>query len=233
MRFRGWGTIGLTAGCIGAAALAWAALDYAKWRSLGPGGLPANLNGWVTMTRYRLIAQDELDAGPIAAKVGSANDLRSWTKLRGRSGLRPEVSKYPIPHRQVSQLADSEARLQLSKLFERTVERYGDDVHLALSHFEKRHFAITLKSAAGKVGLRSQGEIAHIHPRDNSMHMVLSPTDALAAVAAGWAQRHSLAGIAVGLPVTYVMIYSPREEQDLEVVGELLEAAIAYANQPA
>ena len=107
-----------------------------------------------------------------------------------------------------------------------------EHVQYALSHFEKRHPAITLKSAEAAVGANSHGEIAHIHPSDNSMHMVLSPCDALAAIEMGWAERHGLAGVAVGLPQTYVMVYSPRNQRDLTVVEELLEAAIAYAVQP-
>ena len=47
----------------------------------------------------------------------------------------------------------------------------------------------------------------------------------------GWAERHGLAGIAVGLPPTYIMIYSPRNREDLAVIEQLLEAAIAYAMQ--
>ena len=229
---RRWESVGLAAGLLAAAAVAWAARNYARWRSLGPGGLPANLKGWAAMTRYRLIAQDELDPAPIALKVGCANDLRGWTMLRGRPGSRPGVSPYPIPHRQVSQLAPPDMRVRLAELFERTAGQLGDHVHFALSHFERRHSAITLKSAAGKVGSRSFGEIAHIHPSDSSMHMILSPTDAVAAIERGWAQRHGLAGVAAGLPLTYVMIYSPRDEDDLKVVGELLEAAVAYAIQP-
>ena len=63
------------------------------------------------------------------------------------------------------------------------------------------------------------------------MHMILSPTDAIAAIEMGWAQRHGLAGVAVGLPATYVMVYSPRHQEDLTAIEELLEAAIAYAVQ--
>jgi hypothetical protein len=57
------------------------------------------------------------------------------------------------------------------------------------------------------MGALSQGDIAHIHPSDNSMY------------------------IPVGLPVTYVMVYAPRNRLDLAVVAELLEAAILHATQ--
>ena len=213
-------------------AAVWALRDYSRWTSLGPGGLPANVRGWLTMTRLRFIAKNELDVSPIYLVSGAGADLRAWTDVRQRAGRRPTVSPYPIPHRQIDQLADDGVRTRLVELFDRKVNRHADIVTCALSHFEKRHPAITLKSAEGTVGARSYGEIAHIHPSDNSMHMILSPGDAVAAIEAGWGQRHGLAGIAAELPLTYVMIYSPRNEHDLEVVGALLDAAITYATLP-
>jgi hypothetical protein len=223
---------GWIAGLMAAAAAAWAIRDYAKWRSLGPGGLPANPGGWLSMMRFRWMAKDGLDVTQMMAAAGGENDLQAWRDIRRRAGARPTVSPYPIPHRQLDQLADPGVRGQLSELFDRTVDRHAGRVLYALSSFEKRHPAITLTCAEGSVGAASNAEIAHIHPSDNSMHMVLSPSDAVAAIEMGWAQRHGLAGVAAGLPPTYVMVYSPRNREDLAVVEQLLEAAIAYAIQP-
>ncbi len=61
------------------------------------------------------------------------------------------------------------------------------------------------------------------------MHMILSPRDAVAVIEAGWGERHGLAGIALDLPVNYVLVYAPRGRTDLAVIGQLLEAAIRYA----
>ena len=221
---------GAALAAVGAAA--WAVRDYARWRSLGPGGLPANVRGWVKMSIFRLRAADELNVAPIQSHIGRAYDRREWIAVRRRDGFRPSVSPYPVPHRQLSQLPDLAVRSALTDLFDRKVLDHADRVHYALSHFEKRNLAITLANPAGTVGGLSHGEIAHIHPSDNSMHMILSPSDAVPAIEMGWAQRHGLAGIAVGLPVTYVMVYAPRSHDDLKVVEELLDAAIAYAVQP-
>ncbi len=209
----------------------WILQDYRRWRALGPGGLPANLLGWWSMTRFRLQALDQLEQGPLWAAAAGAGDLQAWSRLRQRSGTRPAVSPYPIPHRQLTQLPPQEIRLALINLFDRMVQQHGSLVAYARSHYEKRHPAITLKAYKGKLSEPSRGEIAHIHPSDSSMHMILSASDAAAAMQMGWAQRHGLAGLAVGLPETYVMIYAPRNEQDLTVVEELLNAAIAYAQQ--
>ena len=216
-----------------AAAALWALQDYRKWRALGPGGLPANWLGWWSMTRFRLKALDQLDEGPLLAAATAADDLHAWRSPRQRPGARPSVSPYPIPHRQLTQLPDQQIRLALVGLFDQTVEDQTGLLHYARSHYEKRHPAITLRACRGTLAEQSSGEIAHIHPSDHSMHMILSATDAAAAMQMGWAQRHGLAGLAAGLPETYVMVYAPRDEQDLGVIEELLKAAIAYAQLPA
>ncbi len=224
MEAPGWRKIGLVAGC---AAAAWAMWDYARWRSLGPGGLPATWRGWLTTTRLRLKAINPLDVGPIAA---SATDgWRAWVDVRQRAGTRPKVSPYPVPHRQLDQLPSDPVRVALRQLFDRAVAENALQVEYALSHWEKRHPAIRRRATGGQ-GAPSFGEIAHIHPSDHSMHMILGPRDAIAAIAAGWGERHGLAGVALELPVNYVMVYAPRGEDDLAVIGQLLEAAIRYAS---
>ena len=47
-------------------------------------------------------------------------------------------------------------------------------------------------------------------------------------IANGWAERHPLAG-KHGLPSNIVMVYGPRDEQELEVVEELLRASHTHA----
>ena len=210
------------------AAAAWAAWDYARWRSLGPGGLPANVRGWLTTTRLRLKAIDPLDVGPIAASA--TDDWHAWTELRPRTGTRPKVSPYPVPHRQLDQLPSEPVRVALRKLFDKAAAENADQVGYALSHFERRHPAIRRTGKASSSDPPSFGEIAHIHPSDHSMHMILSSRDAVAVIEAGWGERHGLAGIALDLPVNYVMVYAPRGEDDLAVTGQLLEAAIRYAS---
>ncbi|WP_052407664.1 luciferase domain-containing protein [Allokutzneria albata] len=75
----------------------------------------------------------------------------------------------------------------------------------------------------------TQGEVAHIHPSDGSMHMIFSPTDAITVLEAGWGERHPLAGNYPNMPVPYVFVYSPRTVEQADVVRQLLEAAAAYA----
>jgi catechol 2,3-dioxygenase-like lactoylglutathione lyase family enzyme len=73
------------------------------------------------------------------------------------------------------------------------------------------------------------GEFAHLHPgQDHSLHVCLPANLATAACEAGWAEPHTL--VASGaLPRTHVMVYAPRDKDELEVVGSLVEAAHRFA----
>jgi hypothetical protein len=42
----------------------------------------------------------------------------------------------------------------------------------------------------------------------------------------GWGERHPLAGVRLNLPDTYLMIYAPRDTSELEVMQQLVRAAI-------
>ena len=152
----GWKNIGLIAGC---AAAAWAMRDYARWRSLGPGGLPATWAGWFTTTRLRLRATDPFDVGPIEASA--IDDWCAWQDVRKRAGTRPRISPYPVPHHQLDQLPCEPVPVALREIFDRAVAANAREVHYALSYWEKRHPAIRRRST-GLVGAPSFGEIAHI-----------------------------------------------------------------------
>lgn len=72
-------------------------------------------------------------------------------------------------------------------------------------------------------------EFAHLHPReDGSLHLVLDPATHQAAMAAGWAERHPLAGKFA--PSGTVMIYGPRDAQELETVWWLVQQSRRFAS---
>lgn len=72
-------------------------------------------------------------------------------------------------------------------------------------------------------------EWAHIHgASDGSAHVGLSEADAATAIKAGWAERHLLAG-KNGLVAGLVMIYAPRNDEEINVVLEILQAAYKFA----
>ena len=72
-------------------------------------------------------------------------------------------------------------------------------------------------------------EFAHIHPvPDASLHAALPPEVAQEAISKGWAEQHPVARMGY-IPQNVIMIYAPREWQEIEVVAELVVEACRYA----
>ena len=101
-------------------------------------------------------------------------------------------------------------------------------------------------------------EIAHVHPADHSLHVMLAPQDCkfgassvcscpnvlinwTAVIERGWGERHQLSGSPglhtmplpaamrpARLPKEYIWIYAPRDLQELAVVKNVLVAGVKY-----
>lgn len=72
-------------------------------------------------------------------------------------------------------------------------------------------------------------EFAHLHPSpDHSAHAMVPPGVAEAAVEAGWAEPHPVARMGL-IPPTAVMLYAPRDEQELEAIESLIRASHQFA----
>jgi hypothetical protein len=73
-------------------------------------------------------------------------------------------------------------------------------------------------------------EFAHIHPMpDASLHAALRPEVAQEAISKGWAEQHPVARMGY-IPQNVVMIYAPRDLQEIEVVAGLVVEAYRYAS---
>lgn len=61
------------------------------------------------------------------------------------------------------------------------------------------------------------------------MHLTLHPVDAALVIAAGWGERHPLAGCYIRgqklLPAGFVMVYTPTTEAEVATVLEIVKAA--------
>ncbi|KAI0200569.1 hypothetical protein F4808DRAFT_428339 [Astrocystis sublimbata] len=67
------------------------------------------------------------------------------------------------------------------------------------------------------------GEIYHPH-RDGTSHVILHPEDSKRVIEAGWGERHPFCTV----PVELNIIYAPRHEGELQVVRQILQAAVWY-----
>lgn len=72
-------------------------------------------------------------------------------------------------------------------------------------------------------------EFAHIHPMpDGSLHAALPPEIAEEAIEKGWAEQHPVARMGY-IPQNVVMIYAPRDEEEVYVVTSLVVGSYRYA----
>ena len=72
-------------------------------------------------------------------------------------------------------------------------------------------------------------EFAHLHPvPDYSLHLVLPPAAAEAAIEAGWAEQHPIARLGIISPGA-VMVYAPRDAHEVDIAAGLVRASYAYA----
>ncbi|MDX6534378.1 MAG: hypothetical protein QOJ13_3330 [Gaiellales bacterium] len=72
-------------------------------------------------------------------------------------------------------------------------------------------------------------EFAHFHPRsDHSLHAMLPVDVARAAVDAGWAEQHPVARLGL-IGEGAVMLYAPRDDDELDVIEQLVAISHGYA----
>jgi len=143
-----------------------------------------------------------------------------------RQGDRPRTSG-PMPHIQLDNLGPPEIQAALMARFYALPD--VEERRTLVSDPRARAMWLREVTPIGTPDAFLAGrEFGHFHPWDRSMHVVLPPDVALAAVKAGWAEVHPAAQI-VGVPENRVMIYGPRDEDELEVVFRLLVASYRYA----
>lgn len=165
----------------------------------------------------------------IAVAIASAASAQGLD-LPQRQGDRPRTTD-GVPHVQIGFKGKSEMSAELSR---------------RVAAFPGVTLGPTRVSLPGAVGFQLSPdlplarpdaivgglEFAHLHP-DGSLHASLDPTHAREAVAAGWAVAHPWADQRAGWE-GFVMIYSPINEAELEVVTRLVEQSYAFVTgQPA
>ncbi len=145
--------------------------------------------------------------------------------LTPRQGPKPETTKptreQPFPHKQISQNAP--ATMQ-EALFERAANLRGVTIGKSLVSVPgARAFHLSESLANGPAAAFQKGrEFAHLHPpEDGSLHMTLPPDAYRAVLDAGWGEPHPVS--------TTMMVWGPRDADELETVWKILCASYAYA----
>ncbi|MEM1048564.1 MAG: luciferase family protein [Pseudomonadota bacterium] len=147
--------------------------------------------------------------------------------LKQRSGPRPETTS-SLPHSQVTQHGPDDV---VDKLHAWCFSLPGvNNEHSGISVPGSRalvlHDGVTCNHDAFMIGR----EFAHIHPHpDNgSMHVQLPADDAREVIETGWGESHYL--VTQGqLPMGLVLVFSPRDDAELEAVKTIVRRSFDYA----
>lgn len=149
-------------------------------------------------------------------------------RLPPRKGSRPFTTNGP-PHQQLDQQpVDDRLRDALAAHVFGLPEVSEGPTRISVPG--ARALLLSETAAAGpKEAFFVDREFAHLHPGDDSsLHICLPAELAAAAEDAGWAEPHIL--VASGrLPPTHVMVYAPRDAEELAVVIYLVEASWRFA----
>jgi hypothetical protein len=146
------------------------------------------------------------------------------TSLPERSGPRPQTGP-SMPHQQLNDNAPAEIQ---EKLFERARSLSG--VRTSPSRVSvpgARVFFMEDTSKARPEAFMIGSEFAHLHPsQDGSLHLVL-PAEANQVIDKG-GEIHPMAR-GEGRSAVPLMVYGPRNDEELEVVWLILQASFEYA----
>ncbi|KAJ9220209.1 hypothetical protein DTO169E5_7379 [Paecilomyces variotii] len=221
--------------------------DYKKYMSYGPGGPPYNVFGWLAISLLAPLQREMLDTAVYDQDVEELGEERTWLKdddLPQRKGPRPEVGTHAAPQRQLTQTPETEIKEKLLKTFLEIQFNNQNILNIAPSNLEKHTSALFISDLAPRpnplVTSSTRGEIAHVHgTAEHSVHVILSPVDSKKVIEAGWGQRHSLSGStvfrklfgkkrAMFIPNEFLLIYAPRDEEEIKVVINIVKAAVAF-----
>ena len=138
---------------------------------------------------------------------------------------------------------DTTSRLPHSQLTDHGPDHVIDKLHdwcFSLPRVDEQDSGISVPGARALVLQECEGcnheafmvgrEFAHIHPHpDNgSMHVKLAAEDAQQVIDTGWGESHYL--VTQGhYPLGLVMVFSPRDEGELEAVKTIVSRSWEYA----
>lgn len=147
--------------------------------------------------------------------------------LPQRSGPKPDTTS-SLPHSQLNQHGPDTVIAKLHAwCFSLThVNEEKSGISVPGSRALVLHDGVDCNHDAFMVGR----EFAHIHPHPDSgsMHVQLPADDAIEVIETGWGESHYL--VTQGqLPMGLVMVFSPRDDEELEAVKMIVGRSHAFA----
>lgn len=223
--------------------------DYLAWLALGPGGIPQTPKGYLHICLLRPFALRNPLAPPRLSPTLHPRDgfltssTTSSSSLPYRPGPRPVVQGI-APHRQTTQTGNATTYEALTSHLASIVDTHAHShgLYADTSCFEKH--SVGIFCAPGFCFRATcKGEVCHAHPSDGSLHLTLHPADVRVVLEKGWGQRHPMAREEEGcwwwalvkrwysaVPSGFVMIYAPRDEEEVAAVLEIVRAAVGWVS---
>jgi hypothetical protein len=174
-----------------------------------------------------------LNAGDISQRTGQPPRITRWSVMH-TSRLRDVVDKHirTLPQRQHPETITPQA----SHLLHNLIHDFGKNpkfapyINVKPSKTEGGSAdAIYVNEhleSKNPVAHKIFHEVAHVHPSENSLHVYLSNPDARSVVEKGWGMRFSVEWMA---PPGWIMVFAPRDEKEVEVVRQVVKAAVCFA----
>ena len=144
-----------------------------------------------------------------------------------RAGAGPDVTK-GIPHVQLDQTSSDEVLLRMTD--------WVFSLHGVVEQPSRTSLpgarALTVAPevlVTNHQAMMAGREFAHIHPqpRGGSMHVILPADQVAEVVEKGWGEHHPLA--LDGSVPNLLMVYAPRDDEDLAVIKLIISASVEYA----
>ena len=148
-------------------------------------------------------------------------------QLPQRPGARPTTQNH-LPHSQLNQHGTAEIVDQLHAWCFSLPQVNNETSGISVPG--SRALVLQNGAAANHAAFMIGREFAHIHPAPDlgSMHLVLPREDVQPMIDAGWGENHYL--VEQGQwPLGLVMVYSPRDEDELEVVKQIVTRSYEFA----
>ncbi|KAH7104895.1 hypothetical protein BKA62DRAFT_691026 [Auriculariales sp. MPI-PUGE-AT-0066] len=223
-------------------AITWAVRDYTAWIQI-KGGFPQNPLMWaLSYVIHWSIGSNYATHAHLKylERLSIKDKTELLASLPAREPPTPQLIKWSVPHRQLTQRTSPEMISHLYTELRALGARH--DLLVAPSvreaHSGLALYAIRMTQESPQSPKPTfAADLIHIHAEDGSIHVTLHPKDALCVVRKSWGVRFPLAYCGIfsrgkkgdGLSDGLMLVYAPRNEAEVPIIMKIIEAGVHYS----